>query len=203
MARINLLPWRQELRRERQRQFMMSVLMTSILSVVLVFLIGVAFDQRIQHQEERNNTLQTEINSLQVRINRIQQLEQTRERLLSRKRIIEELQASRSLTVELLDKLAKSIPVGITLNAVRQQGMKIDLTGWSQSNARVSAYLQSLDENDLFLQPDLGVVRTATRPNSPVEPYEFSIGVNLRPAVREGDGEFEDLEGFGDGGGSD
>jgi len=203
MARINLLPWRQQLRRERQRQFMMSVLMTTILSVILVYLIGLAFDRRIDHQESRNAMLQSEISSLEARIAQIQRLEQTRERLLSRKRIIEELQASRSLTVELLDKLAKSIPVGVTLNSVRQQGMKVDLSGWSQSNARVSAYLQSLEVSDLFLEPDLGVVRTAQRPATQVEPYEFSIGVRLRPAVRDGEDGMDELGGLDAAGGSD
>ena len=75
------------------------------------------------------------------RIARIRELENTRNRLLSRKQIIESLQASRSLTVELLDKLAKTIPVGITLTNVRQQGVNLTLLGTSQSNARVSAYL--------------------------------------------------------------
>ena len=194
MARINLLPWREELRRQRQRQFMLSTMMTALLGVILVFLIGLVFDQRINHQESRNQMIQSEITKLQARITRINQLEQTRERLLSRKRIIEDLQASRSLTVELLDKLAKTIPVGVTLRTVRQQGMNVSLSGFSQSNARVSAYLQSLDANDLFLRPDLGVVRTARAPVNRVEPYEFNIAVKLRPAQQDEDAEGYDLE---------
>ncbi len=193
MARINLLPWREELRRERQRQFMLSTMMTALLGIILVFLIGMAFDQRIDHQQQRNDVIQNEIRKLEIRIARIEQLEQTRERLLSRKRVIEELQASRSLTVELMDKLAKSIPVGVTLQSVNQQGSNVRLQGWSQSNARVSAYLQSLDASDLFLMPDLGVVRTAQRPATPVEPYEFTIGVKLRPAIKPEDEGYEDL----------
>ena len=185
MARINLLPWREELRRERQRQFMISITMTAVLGVVLVFLIGLVFDQRINHQQVRNHTIQQEINLLAIRIERIEELEQTRSRLLSRKRIIEDLQASRSLTVEMLDQLAKSIPVGVTLNSVRQQAMNISFVGNSQSNARVSAYLQSLDKNDLFLQPDLGVVKTAANPPSAVEPYEFTIRAKLRPRIKD------------------
>jgi type IV pilus assembly protein PilN len=199
MARINLLPWREELRRERQRQFVLTTLMTAIIGVILVFLIGLGFDQRIRHQEGRNQLVQAEINKLQARITRIEQLEQTRSRLLSRKRIIEDLQASRSLTVELLDKLAKSIPVGVTLRTVRQQGMNLSLAGFSQSNARVSAYLQSLDANDLFLEPDLGVVRAAPNPASSVEPYEFSIRVKLRPALQEEFDEGYDIEPGGSG----
>ena len=185
MARINLLPWREEARRERQRQFMLSLLMTSVLGVILVFLVGMVFDQRIAYQESRNQTIRTEIGVLQARITRINQLEQTRARLLSRKRIIEDLQASRSLTVEMLDQLAKSIPIGVTLNQITQQGVRVSLNGTSQSNARVSAYLQSLEENDLFVDPDLDVVRTANRPVSAVEPYEFVIQVKLRQSKNE------------------
>lgn len=188
MARINLLPWREELRRERQRQFMMSLLVTAIAGSVVVFLVSFGFNQRISHQEARNQKLTGEIRKLEVRINRIKQLEQTKERLLSRKRVIEELQASRSLTVELLDKLAKSIPVGITLDTVRQQGVNLSLTGTSQSNARVSAYLQSLDASDLFLGPDLKVVKISVRPAASVEPYEFSVGVTLRTKRNDEDG---------------
>ncbi|NND45063.1 MAG: fimbrial protein [Xanthomonadales bacterium] len=199
MARINLLPWREELRRERQRQFMMSTLMTVVLGVVLVFLIGLVFDQRIRHQEARNQTIQAEINALEARIRRINQLEQTRARLLSRKEIIEDLQASRSLTVELLDKMAKSIPVGVTLNTVRQQGMNITFAGYSQSNARVSAYLQSLDQNDLFQDPDLQVVRASERAPNPTEPYEFTITAKLRQPNEE-DGEDEGYDDYDDGG---
>lgn len=187
MARINLLPWREELRRERQRQFMISILMTAVLGVILVFAVGLVFNQRIDHQQARNQTIRTQIAGLETRIKRIEKLEQTRERLLSRKRVIEELQASRSLTVELMDKLAKSIPIGITLGTVRQQGMNVTLNGFSQSNARVSAYLQSLDVNDLFLDPQLSVVEASNRPLNPVEPYEFTIGVRLRPVVKDTD----------------
>ena len=196
MARINLLPWREELRQERQRQFLLSSMMTAVMGIVLVFMVGLIFDQRINHQESRNQTIQAEISRLQVKINRINQLEETRARLLSRKRIIEELQASRSLTVELLDQMAKSIPVGVTLMTVRQQGMTVKLSGFSQSNARVSAYLQSLGRNDLFLKPELSVVRASDKAPSKVEPYEFSISVNLRPKLQEKD--YGGFEGYDD-----
>jgi len=182
MARINLLPWREEKRRERQRQFMSSLLLTSILGVVIVFFAGVVFDQKISHQQSRNQMVQNEIKALEVRIKRIDELERTRARLISRKQVIESLQASRSTTVELLDKLAKSIPVGVTLTTIRQQGTALALAGTSQSNARVSAYLRELESNDLFLSPQLDFVRSTTRPTTPTEPYEFSIKVTIRQA---------------------
>jgi type IV pilus assembly protein PilN len=179
MARINLLPWREEARRERQRQFLYSLMGTLVLGAILVLLVSLFFDQRISFQESRNQRIQQEINVLERRIVRIAELERTRNRLLSRKQIIESLQASRSLTVELLDKLAKTIPVGITLTNVRQQGNRLTLLGSSQSNARVSAYLQSLEDMDLFIGPELQFVRAAQNPASRTETYEFSISVRL------------------------
>ena len=185
MARINLLPWREEARRERQRQFLYSLMGTLVLGAVLVLLVGLFFDQRISHQEARNQQIQIEINRLEQRIARIRELENTRNRLLSRKQVIESLQASRSLTVELLDKLAKTIPVGITLTNVRQQGTNLTLLGTSQSNARVSAYLQSLDGMDLFVRPELQYVRASEKPATRVEPYEFAIRVRLDNTKRD------------------
>ena len=181
MARINLLPWREEQRRERQRHFLSTLLMASILGIVVVFLVGSAFDQKIRHQQFRNELVKTEIRKLETRIKKIEELERTRARLISRKQVIERLQASRSMTVELLDNLAKSIPVGITLTSLRQQGPTLALAGSSQSNARVSAYLRELEQNDLFLNPQLSFVRSSAKVANATEPYEFSISVNLRP----------------------
>jgi len=181
MARINLLPWREEQRRDRQRQFLTTLLITSILGIVLVFMAGTVFDQKIKHQQFRNELVKSEIRKLEVRISRIEELERTRARLISRKQVIERLQASRSMTVELLDNLAKSIPVGVTLSTLNQQGPTLALAGSSQSNARVSAYLRELEKNDLFLNPELAFVRSTANPANVTEPYEFNIRVKLRP----------------------
>ena len=199
MARINLLPWREEQRRERQRHFMSTLLGTLVLGIVLVFLVGTVYDQKINHQQFRNELVKKQIQKLEVRIKRIDELERTRARLISRKQVIERLQASRSMTVELLDNLAKSIPVGVTLTTIRQQGSTLALTGSSQSNARVSAYLRELEKNTLFLNPQLDFVRTAPRPATAIEPYQFSIRVILRsPKTAEEDGYMDsDLESLG------
>ncbi len=195
MARINLLPWREEQRRDRQRHFMSTLLMTCILGIVLVFIAGTVYEQKIKHQQFRNELVRKEIKKLESQIKRIDELERTRARLISRKQVIERLQASRSMTVELLDKLAKSIPVGVTLVSIRQQGPTLALTGNSQSNARVSAYLKELDLNDLFLSPQLAYVRSASKPETATEPYQFSINVKLRPPETSDEAEgYDDAE---------
>jgi type IV pilus assembly protein PilN len=195
MARINLLPWREEKRRERQKQFLSSLLMITILGVVLVFLSGMVYDQKISHQQLRNNLVKSEIQKLEIRIKRIDELERTRQRLISRKQVIERLQASRSITVELLDNLAKSVPVGVALTTLRQQGNTLVIAGTSQSNARVSAYLRELETNDLFLNPQLDFVRSVpgARAGTTVEPYLYSIKVKLRPPKTVEDG-YDDLQ---------
>lgn len=185
MAKINLLPWREELRQERQRQFAMSALLAAVAGVAIVFIVSLGFDRAISQQNARNQAIQTEISRLQVQIRRIEELEETKARLLSRKAIIEELQASRSLTVEMMDQLAKTIPMGVTLNAIQQQGMNLRLAGTSQSNARVSAYLQSLADNELFIDPDLSVVRAVDAPVNSQEPFEFNLSVKLRSPLTE------------------
>jgi len=161
------------------------------MGAILILIVGLFFDQRISQQEARNQQIQVEINRLQIRLNRIAELQKTRDRLLSRKEVIESLQASRSLTVELLDRLARSIPVGVTLRTVRQQGPRVTLEGTSQSNARVSAYLQSLEVTSLFVGPELQYVRTAENPESRVESYEYAIQMILDNIQKDdlGDGE--------------
>lgn len=194
MARINLLPWREEKRRERQREFLLTLLMTAILGVLLVFVAMTVFDKKISHQQSRNELVKKEIRLLEARIKKIDELERTRDRLISRKQVIERLQASRSTTVELLDNLAKSIPVGVTLTTIRQQGVALALAGSSQSNARVSAYLRELETNEIFLKPELVFVRSVPNPATATEPYEFSIKVNLRPPkTEEEDAGYDDM----------
>ena len=190
MARINLLPWREEQRRELQRKFMSKLLMTCIFAVVTVFAVIAVYDQKTKHQQMRNELVKSETRKLETKIKRIDELERTRARLINRKQVIERLQASRSTTVELLDKLAKSIPVGVTLTSIRQQGPVLALLGNSQSNARVSAYLKELETNDLFISPQLTFVKSAPNPATATEPYQFSINVKLRPPekVDEDDG---------------
>lgn len=197
MARINLLPWREEQRMDRQRRFLSTLLGTVILGIVAVFLAITIFNQKINHQQFRNEVVKKEIRKLEDRIKKIDELERTRNRLISRKQVIERLQASRSMTVELLDNLAKTIPVGVTLTTVRQQGPNLVLTGSSQSNARVSAYLRELESNSLFLNPQLGFVRIAQRAAaaSATEPYEFTITVNLRPPKSAEEDDLADQQG--------
>ena len=183
MARINLLPWREEKRRERQKQFMFLLGMTLVSAAILVFLINTYANAQINGQNDRNDFLRSEIRKLDSQIRQIDELEKTRDNLLSRKQIIENLQGQRSLTVMLLQELVETTPIGVTLGAIRQQGSLVTLSGTTQSNARVSAYLQGLMQSDLFKEPDLQIVEAEAKRANSVEPYNFSIRVKLGPLL--------------------
>ena len=181
MSRINLLPWREEQRKERQRQFLLTLGMAFVAAVVVVLVWNTFESNRISVQNSRNRTLQTEIQAMDNRISEIERLEIIRNDLLERKAVIENLQSQRSATVMMLDELVLTTPVGVTLKALRQQGNIVTLSGTTQSNARVSAYLQGLEGSGLFTKPTLQIIQTgatAERARS-VEPYDFSIRVTL------------------------
>jgi len=179
MARINLLPWREEQRKERQRQFLLTLGMAFVAAVVVVLVWNTFESNRISVQNSRNQTLQTEIRSMDQKIEEIARLEVIRNDLLERKAVIESLQSQRSATVMMLDELVLTTPVGVTLQSLRQQGNVVTLSGTTQSNARVSAYLQGLEGSGLFSTPKLQIIQADGERARSVEPYDFSIRVTL------------------------
>lgn len=184
MARINLLPWREELRQERQKQFYIA-LGASALGAGLVFLAVVMFyNGRIDNQEDRNQFLETEIRKLDRQIERIAELEQTRDRLLARKEVIERLQKNRTLMVHLFDQLVRTVPTGIRLTSVQQQGNDLIINGMTQSNARVSTYLRNLEASPWFHDHDLRIVEVKSEERNeqpdPESRYRFRVQVELR-----------------------
>lgn len=163
MARINLLPWREERRRERTRQF---VIMLGVAAVVAVLasLGGKLFmDDWLDYQESRNSYLETQIAAMDRKIREIEKLEETRSRLLARKEIIEQLQRSRSEMVHLFDELARTVPDGVYLTSVRQSGSTLTLDGVAESSARVSAYMRNIEASEWMHRPKLEVVETVQR----------------------------------------
>jgi type IV pilus assembly protein PilN len=179
MSRINLLPWREEQRRERQRQFLLTLGMAFVAAVVVVLVWNTFEANRISVQNSRNQTLQAEIREMDTRIEEIARLELIRNNLLERKQVIESLQGERSATVMMLDELVMTTPVGVTLKGLRQQGTVVTLTGTTQSNARVSAYLASLEDSELFVNPKLQIIQSGPDRENSVEPYDFSITVAI------------------------
>ncbi len=178
MARINLLPWREERRKQRQQEFYAILGVVAMAAVGILVLVTLFLKSQIDLQTERNTRLKQEITVLDGRIKKIEELEKTRARLLQRKAIIEELQASRSQMVHLFDQLVRTIPDGVRLNSIKQSGSVLTLEGSAQSNARVSAYMRSLDASPWMKDPDLQIVR-ADDGNADAR-YDFILRITLQ-----------------------
>ncbi|MGI8561244.1 MAG: PilN domain-containing protein [Luteimonas sp.] len=190
MARINLLPWREERRKQRQKEFGVMLGLGALAGVVLWFLVNSYYNAQIEGQNERNGYLQQQIAEVDTRISEIDELDRQKARLLARKEVIEELQANRSQMVHLFDSLVRTIPDGVVLTSIRQEGTKLTLEGRSQSNARVSTYMRNLEGSGWTTKPDLSYIEA--KDGVAGLPYTFSLAVQLAnpnaPRDEDGDG---------------
>jgi type IV pilus assembly protein PilN len=159
MAHINLLPWREERRQERQKQFLIGLGASLLLAGLLVYAWIFYVDTLINEQQERNTFLQSEIKKLDVKIKQISKLEEEREKLLARIQVIQDLQESRPKVVKVLDSIARTVPEGVFLTRVSRTGTNLSIEGAAQSNARVSVFMRELDSNVEFGESNLSVIQ--------------------------------------------
>ncbi|MGN6512066.1 MAG: PilN domain-containing protein [Lysobacteraceae bacterium] len=177
MARINLLPWRAERRKQRQKEFATMLGLSAVAGVVLWFLVNSYYNAQISGQNDRNAYLQQQIQQVDAQIQEIDALDTKKAKLLARKQVIEQLQANRSQMVHLFDQLVRTIPDGVILTSIKQEGDKLTLEGRSQSNARVSTYMRNLEGSGWMTKPDLSVIEA--KEGDPGLPYTFTLSVML------------------------
>ncbi|TVS11461.1 MAG: pilus assembly protein PilN [Wenzhouxiangella sp.] len=175
MAKINLLPWREAQRQELQRNFIILLVVVAIVAGALVLAANQAMNAVIEGQEARNNFLRSEIRGLDREIARIEDLERTRDNLISRKNVIERLQENRSLMVHLFNQIAQTVPEGITLNSVRQTGMELTIVGTTESETRVSDYMRRIERASWLHTPRLRIIQVESRDARPDQPFRFEL----------------------------
>lgn len=185
MARINLLPWREERRKLRNREAQTLFAATAIAAVLAVLLVVFQYNRVIDGQLSRNRLLEQEIAAVDRKIKEVEDFEKERSRLLSRKQIIEQLQSSRSMMVHLFDDLVRTIPEGVRLNSIKQAGDQLTLEGAAESNARVSEYMRKLEVSEWMGNPDLQIVEAKGADKR--SRYVFTMRVNLRKPKGEGE----------------
>jgi type IV pilus assembly protein PilN len=160
MARINLLPWREELRAEKTRQFASLLGLSAFMTCLIILLVHINIANMISHQIDRNKILQKEIDSLDLAILKIQQLEKTKQELLSRMEVIQSLQQRRPQIVHLFDEIVRTVPEGIYLTSIKQADKNLTINGVAESNGRVSAYMRNIDASKWMATPKLKVIET-------------------------------------------
>jgi type IV pilus assembly protein PilN len=180
MPRINLLPWREELRTKRRNQFFIGLAGAVGAAGLAVLASNLVMDGIIGNQQARNDILKTEIAALDKRIAEILDLEAKKQRLLARMEIIEQLQRSRPEVVHMFDELVRTLPDGVRLTAIKQTGKRVEIRGDAESNTRVSAFMRNIDKSKWLTQPDLEVVEVRPagakpkRGEGPQETGEFA-----------------------------
>jgi type IV pilus assembly protein PilN len=190
MARINLLPWRVERRKLRKKEFLTMLGLSALAGVVLWFLLNMYYNNQISGENARNDYLHDQITQVDKQIKEIDELDKKKAKLLARKQVIEQLQANRSQMVHLFDSLVRTIPDGVILTSIKQEGDKLTLEGRSQSNARVSTYMRNLEGSGWMSKPDLSIIEA--KAGDPALPYTFTLSVMLvnpnAPKDENGDG---------------
>ena len=175
MTRINLLPWRDELKKERKIQF--GIMMgAGALAGVLAWGIGHwHYEGLIEHQEYRNQVLQNEIKVLDQRIAKIKDLEATKSKLIARMNVIQELQQGRPQIVHLFHQLATTLPEGVYVTGIKQSGGSVAINGVAESNARISSFMERLDQSDWLTSPKLEVIQVKQQQNRRLSQYTLRV----------------------------
>jgi type IV pilus assembly protein PilN len=155
MIRINLLPHREEKRKLRQKQFGVLAGISFAVALALGAIIYLVIDQAVQIQKARNKYLNDEITKLDKQIDEIKKIREETQALLSKKQVVESLQSNRSEPVQLLDQLLRQLPEGLYIKGVKQVGTKVNVTGYAQSNARVSAFMRNIQASPYLENPNL------------------------------------------------
>ncbi|HSS70297.1 MAG TPA: PilN domain-containing protein [Casimicrobiaceae bacterium] len=182
MVRINLLPHREQKRQARQRQFVSLVVGLGVLGLAVVGLGHVVIAERIENQNSRNALLKGEIAKLDEQIKEIDRLRDQTQALLARKQVVETLQANRTEAVHLLDQLVRQLPDGIYLRSVKQNGTRVTLTGYAQSNARVSTLMRNIEGSPWLTQPELVEIKSVAVDKQKVN--EFTLVIQVKRAAQ-------------------
>ncbi|NJN00764.1 MAG: PilN domain-containing protein [Aquincola sp.] len=160
MPRVNLLPWREQERKERKLAFLVALGGAAIAATLMTVAVNLYYGSLINSQEDRNLLLQSEIKELDKQIEKINTLEQQKQNFIARMEIIEKLQRSRPEVVHLFDELVRTVPDGTYLTAVTQTGNRLKIEGVAQSSTRVSSFMRNIDGSDWLRKPELEVIET-------------------------------------------
>jgi type IV pilus assembly protein PilN len=186
MVRINLLPHREQKRQARQRQFVSLAIGLAILAIGTIGLGHILIAAQIENQNGRNKLLTSEIAKLDEQIKEIDRLRDQTQALLARKQVVETLQANRTEAVHLLDQLVRQLPDGVYLKSVKQNGTRVTLVGYAQSNARVSTLMRNVESSPWLSSPDLVEIRSVALDKQKVN--EFTLAMQVKRAAPALDG---------------
>lgn len=186
MIRVNLLPHREEKRKRRQQQFASIAVFTVILGLAAAGAVWFFLDQQVEQQRANVAYMKSEIAKLDKQIEEIRKIREETASLLAKKQVVEGLQSNRSEPVQLLDQLLRQLPEGIYLKQIKQTGVKVNVVGYAQSNARVSTLMRNLGASPYLENPELVEIKAVLLDNNPNKRVnEFSMNISVKRAKAE------------------
>lgn len=185
MIRVNLLPHREIRRRRLQQQYFVMLGVVAAVGVAVAMLVHTSLTNSFENQQKRNAYLQAEIVKLDKEIEDIKKLKEMTASLLSRKKVVETLQSNRAEVVHLLDELTRQLPDGVYLKGIKQQGSRVTINGYTQSQARVSTLMRNLDASPYLENANLIEIRAVPLGTSRIN--EFTLAVNIERPKTEDD----------------
>jgi type IV pilus assembly protein PilN len=186
MIRINLLPHREEKRKRREQQFAVLAGMAGLIALAAAGGVYLFLDSQETQQQRNVAYMKTEIDKLDKQIEEIRKIREETASLLAKKQVVESLQSNRSEPVQLLDQLLRQLPEGVYLKAIKQIGPKVNVTGYAQSNARVSTLMRNLGASPYLENPELVEIKAVPSPTSPGSRVnEFNMNISVKRASAE------------------
>lgn len=177
MARINLLPWREELRKQRLQEFAVVLGMVVVAAVVVAFGWNLAVQKSIDDQKSRNSYIQTQIAEMDESIKEIEELQRRRDALIERMNVIQGLQGNRPAIVYIFDEFVNTLPDGVYYTSLKQAGNKFEVLGVAESNNRISNLMRNLESSAWFAKPALSKVVASGAM------FEFALSLQVDPAA--------------------
>lgn len=178
MAKINLLPWREELRKQQMQEFGVLLGMVIFAAAVVAFAWKREREMAVENQMNRNAYVEQQIALMDENIKEIDELQRRRDALVERMTVIQGLQGNRPVIVHVFDQLAASLPDGVYYKSVKQTGNKLDIMGVAESNNRVSNLMRSLEASPWFVKPVLNKVVAAG------DQFDFVLSVNIESPAK-------------------
>ena len=187
MAKINLLPWREDRRQALKKTFLVTTALVAIISAGLVLLGDRIVNGQIEYQNSRNSHLTQNIRELDKKVAEIRELQKRRNQLIERMRVIQELQGNRPIIVRILDQLVRTIPDGVFYSKLTTKDRSISVNGIAESNNRVSSLMRRLDRSDWLAGPNLDKVNAATKYGDQATTFNLTVKVELpKPEDQQG-----------------
>lgn len=175
MTNINLLPWREELRKQETRQFAIYLVAALVTVILLCILVHVTYSRILAGELRANNYLRSELTVLDQQIQEVREIKEKKAELISRMEVVQQLQTNRTEIVHMFNEFVRTVPNGVYITSIDKEGKDITITGKAESNTRVSDFMKNIEKSNAFMDPRLTEIKTGEKDNPDARIFELKM----------------------------